>query len=244
MTRQDPNAVVMNNDEVMTTPTPVTENINDDEGTSEVSSSYSDVVFDVGSHTVTVKGNARIEAVESNIEALDRIFTCTICGYMSQEKVNIVAYIAYIHKSQPCDTCGSDCFNSCRPWNRPKEHQEPQPTSTQPPPIVLTTWSNLLGTFTPADAATPAVDYKVTWHKGRFCGKWYCTWCGIADEDINVVTRHIESEHTPGALIRCKYFSASYRNIQELDQHYVVMHSNTIPVPCPDCPAICHNRAN
>ena len=88
----------------MTIPTPVTENIDHDEGTSEVSSSYSNVVLDVGSHTVTVKGNARIEAIESNIETIDGISTCTICGYMSQEKVNIVAHIAYIHKSKTCDT--------------------------------------------------------------------------------------------------------------------------------------------
>ena len=85
--RQDPNVVVGNSNEVMTPPTPVTGNTTDDEGNSKISSSYNDLVMNVGSCIVTVKGNARLEAVESSLETLDNgIFTCTICGYMSQEK--------------------------------------------------------------------------------------------------------------------------------------------------------------
>ena len=78
--RQDPNEAVGYNNE-MRTPSTLAMG---DEGNLKVSSSYSDLIVDIGSRTVTIKGNARIEAVESCIKALDnKIFTCTICGYMS-----------------------------------------------------------------------------------------------------------------------------------------------------------------
>ena len=125
--RQDPNGAVGNNNEMRTPPTLVT----GDEGNSNVSSSYSDLIMEIGSHTVTVKGNARIEAVESSLRTLDNgIFACTICRYMSQEKVNTIAHIGYIHKAQPGRKYKSDCLDSCRPWEQQTEHHDPQPSST------------------------------------------------------------------------------------------------------------------
>ena len=91
---------------------------------------------------------------------------------MSHDKTNTIAHIGFIHKTQQCWTCKYDYFDSC---TEPTESQHPKPTSTQSPPLVLNSWSQFLGNYSPEDAVNPAIDYNVTWKDGRLYGQWFCT---------------------------------------------------------------------
>ena len=124
------------------------------EGNIRVSSSYSDLIVNIDVHIVTIKGSARIEVVVSCIETIDNIFSCNICRFASQEKVNTVAHVVYIHRPQPETADMLTHQNDCRPSGS----YDLQPSSTQPNPLTISSWYNFLGSFTPTEAVNPAVD--------------------------------------------------------------------------------------
>ena len=71
---------------------------------------------------------------------------------------------------------------------------------------------------------------------------WCCVWCGMADENMNTILTHIESEHAPNAPVRCKHCSMVCHSMHDMDNHYATSHPKTAPVLCPECPKICHNK--
>ena len=115
---------------------------------------------------------------------------------------------------------------------------------TQPPLTTIENWSNLPRAPTNVDTSVPLVNYKMFWQRGSLYGRWCCTWCGLSDENIKTITEHIESAHMPGALFRCQYCNAVYQDAQKLNKHYKIIHDTTMPLKCPDCPTICHNRGD
>ena len=48
-------------------------------------------------------------------------------------------------------------------------------------------------------------------------GEWFCTLCFYANEDISVVTDHLNTEHTPRSNIRCGLCGEAYTNILDLE---------------------------
>ena len=71
---------------------------------------------------------------------------------------------------------------------------------------------------------------------------WCCVWCGMADENMSTILRHIDSEHTPNAPVRCKYCNIVCHSMHDMDNHYATSQPETVPALCPECPKICHNK--
>ena len=140
----------------------------------------------------------------------------------------------------PCKYCQDYCFGNC---TKSRESQHPERTSTQPPLPVINSWAQFLGDYSPENPLNPAINYNVIWKDGRVFGQWFCTLCHATDKDIHTVTRHIDSEHRPGANINCRLCSASYTNMPDLDKHYSIMHADLMPVQCTECPIVCPDRA-
>ena len=83
MPGQGPNPLVVYDDIMIATPAPVTVDMSHGEGTSDESSPESEMGLDTGSHIVTLDRITGLENADSNIETVEGISTCNVCGYTS-----------------------------------------------------------------------------------------------------------------------------------------------------------------
>ena len=83
-------------------------------------------------------------------------YRCNYCNFISNNRVNTYTHIGYIHLSSPCENCRSMCFQTCY-----MQEEADSPTSTKSPPVILSSFINILGEFTPKTAIEPDLDYIV-----------------------------------------------------------------------------------
>ena len=137
---------------------------------STVSSSYSNLVIDVGGEIITVRGSKRTEKVTSLLRILETgRYSCQVYGEESQDRTNIVVHIGFIHDAPPYESCRNKCFDTCT-TNTNKN----SPTSTQFPPLIISNFVRFHGEFHPKEAVDPALDYSVDFREGKPAGKWVC----------------------------------------------------------------------
>ena len=131
-----------------------------------ISSSYSDIVLEIGGETIVVKGTRRTELIISHMINLgnDR-FSCNYCNFESHDQVNVFTHIGYIHHSSPCKTCGHMCFQTCS-----TQEKADLPTSTEFAPIVLSSFVAFLGDFSPRTSMDPKLEYIVKIINGDIAG--------------------------------------------------------------------------
>ena len=104
-----------------------------------------------------VKGTWRTELITTHMVSLgNNRFLCDFCKFESHNLVNTFAHIGYIHLSSPCGTCGHMCFQTCS-----MQEKADSPTSTESPPIVLSSFITFLREFFPRTAVEPELDYIV-----------------------------------------------------------------------------------
>ena len=78
-----------------------------------ISSSYSDVILEIGGENVVVKGTWRTELINAHIVNMgNNRFRCNYCEFISHNRVNTFAHIGYIHLSSPYEACSNMCFQT------------------------------------------------------------------------------------------------------------------------------------
>ena len=68
------------------------------------------------------------------------------------------------------------------------QEEADSPTSTEPPPVVLSSFIHVLGEVFPRTAIEPELDYIVKISNGEIEGWWICGICGSTNRDVEVIT--------------------------------------------------------
>ena len=66
------------------------------------------------------------------------------------------------------------------------QEEADSPTSTESPPIVLSSFITFLGELSPRTSVDPELDYIVKIMNGDIAGWWICGHCGSTNKDIEV----------------------------------------------------------
>ena len=86
-----------------------------------VSSSYQDIEMVIRGKTLMVRVNTRFSQIQNMItEHEDGKFSCQICGYESQARINVTLHIGFVHGNLSCNFCADYCLGNCIV----REHEE------------------------------------------------------------------------------------------------------------------------
>ena len=121
----------------------------------------------VGGENIVIKGTRLTELIIAYIVDIGERYRCVLCDFISYDVVNTFTHVGYLHLGSQCERCGTVCFQSCHGIE-----EADAPTSSESPPIVLSSFYNFLGNFSPVTAVEQDIDYIVKLQSGewRACG--------------------------------------------------------------------------
>ena len=160
-----------------------------------------------------VKGTWKTELINTHIVDMgSNRYRCSYCDFISNNRVNTYTHIRYIHLSSPCEKCRNVCFQSCY-----MQEEADSPTFTKSPPVVLSSFVNFLGEFTPKTAIEPDLDYIVKTANWGIKGLWLCGICGSTNRDIGVMSFHVCHDH---AEEKCRFCDLYFSCMFSMGAHY------------------------
>ena len=145
-----------------------------------------------------------------------------------------------VHKNPDCNVCAPKCFWGCGK-DYSMVYRDTHSSSTDHS-LASNSGSGSRRPQTNTDVGTPSVDYKMFWYRGKPQGRWSCSVCGLSDKSIKMVMDHIQSSHVISTIFRCRFCNATYNDAQKLYRHQKIIHKTTVPLKCPNCLTIYHNR--
>ena len=162
-------------------------------------------------------------------------YGCGFCDFISNDLVNTYTHVGYLHLAPQCERCHSVCFQSCYGIE-----EADTPTSTESPPILLSSFTHFLGEFTPKTAIEPDLDYIVKTTNWGVEGLWLCIICGSTNRDFGVMNFHVRFDH---AEVKCRFCDMYFACFFSMDAHYQEARAHLIPIECQLCKVMLPNSA-